>query len=467
MRLTGKLILILSGLSALVLATTVTLLYVAENRHLIRQMEAEQRSALDKLAQVCADSLINQDELSRLTYLKTLWSSAEPGLLSYAALLDDGGRVLMHSDFLKGDFSRKGASLSGARKAAGDDVVLSQPVEIRGRKVAVALLAYHRSALAAAARRLQRETTGRLAGVSLAGLALSLLFAALLARALIRPIQRLRDGAREIGRGELGHRIAAASPDELGDLAREFNQMGEKLAELDELKDSFLAQITHDLRNPLATVIGRIELMQLGIQGTLTAQQTESMRIAMQSSQYLNELIEAILELTKLEAGKADFHPREVNLAVLAASVAEMLGVRAEKFGVALDVSGIPGEARVWADEQALRRLLINLVGNALNFTPAKGKVSVRCSRTSSGEDRVEVADTGIGIPADKLGTLFKKFSQVAETKGEVRDVPGTGLGLVICKRIVEGHGGRIGVESEYRRGTTFHFTLPPKPPTA
>ncbi|HVE13534.1 MAG TPA: HAMP domain-containing sensor histidine kinase, partial [Elusimicrobiota bacterium] len=239
-----------------------------------------------------------------------------------------------------------------------------------------------------------------------------------------------------------------------------FNLMAERLAELDELKDGFLAQITHDLRNPLAAAMGRIELLLKGYQGSLTDEQKESLAMAMTSAVFLNELITNILDLTKLEAGKMELHPQLLDLSACAASVTGMLQVKADEYGVALDVSGIPAGALVWADEQGLRRVLTNLVSNALKFTPKGGGVRLRWSRLPDGRDRVSVEDTGIGIPKAKLDTLFKKFSQVEETKKAARS-PGTGLGLAICKQLVEGHGGTVGVESEYRRGTTFYFELP------
>ncbi len=154
-----------------------------------------------------------------------------------------------------------------------------------------------------------------------------------------------------------------------------------------------------------------------------------------------------------------EFHPGRVDCAALARSVVELMRATGDEYGVELRSTDIHDGTAVWVDEQALRRILINLVSNALKFTPKGGRVTLALS-AQDGMDLISVSDTGIGIPADKLNTLFEKFSQIAETRNKVREARGTGLGLVICKRIVEAHGGRIWVESVFKQGTTFAFTL-------
>jgi two-component system cell cycle sensor histidine kinase PleC len=144
--------------------------------------------------------------------------------------------------------------------------------------------------------------------------------------------------------------------------------------------------------------------------------------------------------------------------------VLDLLAPKAAEYGVTLVDDGVPDGSAVWADEPALRRLLTNLVSNALKFTPSGGRVSVEWEDQGPAGARVAVRDTGVGIPPDKVDSLFTKFTQVEETMHKVRFAKGTGLGLVICKEIVEGHGGRIWVESEYQRGSAFLFTLPAAP---
>ncbi|HBL17214.1 MAG TPA: hypothetical protein DD417_10835 [Elusimicrobia bacterium] len=483
MRLTAKFSLILSLLSSVVLGSSLVVLYFAERQHLLSALEKEQITNIQKLARVCVDSVLDDNELARLTYLKTFWTSAKPGLMRYVVLLDGQGRVLMHSDFLKGDLSLQNKptaqpALLRAAKAAGVERqlvgapgdttdVLSTPVLIEARRVGTVAIAYDRQALDRSIAEIQQESLLRYGQATVAGVALSLLFAVFIARMLTRPIRDLSAGAEKIGRGKLDTRIAAEGKDELGDLAREFNVMAKRLAELDELKEGFLSKITHDLRNPLSAIIGYVELLTMGIQGPMSAEQMNSLNVVLRNGNYLAELINNILDLTKLEAGKMEVVKRPVALRQVADSVVELMAVKGGEFQVGLDQASIPAEVRVASDEQLLKRVLLNLVSNSLKFTPAGGKVFIEWSRLPTGEDRVAVRDTGVGIPKEKLHTLFQKFSQITETMNKVRESKGTGLGLVITKEIVEAHGGRIWVESEYQKGTTFFLALPPLVPEA
>ncbi len=307
----------------------------------------------------------------------------------------------------------------------------------------------------------------RAALIALLPLCVGALLAAWLARRFTRTMDKLSSGAQRIAAGHLSARVLTTRADELGELSAEFNAMGRKLEELEELKDAFLAKITHDLRSPLSSVVGYAGLLEMGTDGALNEKQMRSTRLIIESANYLAELIDNILDLTKMEAGRMSYEPGEVALRAAADTVAEQLAVKAREFGVRLDVSGLPAGASVHCDEQALRRVLVNLFSNALKFTPEGGTVSAEWSRTAEGFDRVGVRDTGIGIPAERLGSLFTKFTQVPETANKVRSARGTGLGLVICKEIVEAHGGRVWAESEYRKGSVFFFTLPPAPAQA
>jgi signal transduction histidine kinase len=271
-------------------------------------------------------------------------------------------------------------------------------------------------------------------------------------------------GAQQVSSGHFSARVVTRREDELGELSAEFNEMSRRLGELERLKDSFLAKITHDLRSPLSAIIGHADLMLMGSRGPMTDKQEQSMKVVVQSAREQAELVDNILDITKLEAGKLTFVPALVRLKPAVQAVLDLLAPKAEEYGVTLDASGIPEGTTVWADEPAFKRLVTNLVSNSLKFTPKDGRVSVEWRTDGSAGDRVVVRDTGIGIPPDKIAPLFTKFVQVEETLHKVRFARGTGLGLVICKEIVEGHGGRLWVESEYERGSTFSFTLPPAP---
>ena len=480
MRLATKLSLLLCSLALGAAVCILLPLSLAERTHLLQQVRAGQSVEVGQLGHACADLFQRTDEAPCAAALKTLLLLSDPGRVAYAVLLDSNGRIGFHSDFLHGDLSSKDAAPIAAEVARAHQApepmiqkfesggrrldLISAPIlelDAQGakRRLGTVAVAYDAAVLEESVRRQQRESGARAARAVLPGIILALRAAIGLGRALSRPIRAIGDGARLIGEGKLATRIPEERSDELGDLAREFNGMAGRLAELDRLKESFLAQITHDLRNPVAGIMAHMDLLLMGAAGPLNENQARSVDIARKSGEALNELVGNILDLTRLEAGEMAVKPAELDLAASVGSVLELLRPKAAEFGVALKAAVAPG-VMVRADEALLRRLLVNLVSNALHFTPQGGTVSVAHAATGNG-DKISVSDTGIGIPADKLGALFKKFSQVAETKNKVRHVPGTGLGLVICKQIVEAHGGAITVESVYGKGSTFAFTLP------
>lgn len=392
----------------------------------------------------------------------------------YVWVLDSGGRVRYERPFDSATHGAAERSMNAVLDAlkAGEASALrdwnATPVAERvyslGGTGMALVVGFDR---AESARRSAASLAGlrrRLLGLSASALAVGLLGAALFARRMTKTLDKLAAGAQRIGEGHLSARVLTTRADELGALSSEFNAMGKKLQELEELKDAFLAKITHDLRSPLSAVVGYAGLLEMQTEGPLTEKQVRSAKLIIESAGYLSELIDNILDLTKMEAGRMPFSPVPADLAGLAKTVVEQLAVKAAEYGVRLDASGIPAGARVYADEQALRRVLVNLVSNSLKFTPTGGAVRLEWSRTAEGFDRVGVRDSGIGIPPERIASLFNKFTQVPETANVVRPVRGTGLGLAICKEIVEAHGGRIWVESVYQKGSVFHFTLPPVP---
>jgi signal transduction histidine kinase len=233
--------------------------------------------------------------------------------------------------------------------------------------------------------------------------------------------------------------------------------MGRRLAELDALKDSFLAMITHDLRHPLTTILGWSSILAEQLDGKVDQTQLTGLRQIEKSARDLDGLVGDILDLAKLEAGRMEFKPEPVALARAAADVRAQVQLQAQARGVEVDVSGLPSDATLAFDPQALRRLLTNLVSNSLKFTPKGGAVRLLYDRTQAGEHRVTVRDNGAGIPEGQLEAVFEKFVQV----GGGRSAGGTGLGLAICRQLVEGHGGRIWAESAPGKGAAFIFTVP------
>ncbi len=236
-----------------------------------------------------------------------------------------------------------------------------------------------------------------------------------------------------------------------------------KIQEANRLKSEFLANMSHELRTPLNAIIGFSELLYDGKAGPTTAEQREYLGDVLSSAQHLLQLINDILDLSKVEAGKMTLRFEPVDVARLAADVRDTLGAfsSAKKAAITIDVP--PELGVVEADASKLKQVLYNYVSNALKFGPDGVRVTVRARRDGPDSFRVEVADEGIGIRPEDVPRLFTEFLQL--DAGAAKKYPGTGLGLALTKRIVEAQGGRVGVESRFGEGSTFFAVLPVRAP--
>jgi signal transduction histidine kinase len=239
---------------------------------------------------------------------------------------------------------------------------------------------------------------------------------------------------------------------------RQLMRQNEQLREADRLKDEFVALISHDLRTPLTSIMGYLELIL--DDDNLTAEQRGFLTVADRNADRLLRLVNDLLFVARFEAGQLELHPSELDLSdIVQQSVAEA-GSRAEAAGVALTYEA-NGAMDVHADKGRMFQLVENLVSNAVKFTPSGGDVRVSLTRVN-GSVRLEVADTGIGIAAEEQERLFERFFRA--TSASEHQIPGTGLGLYITRAIVESHGGSIAVRSDPGEGTSFCVDLPSAP---
>lgn len=238
------------------------------------------------------------------------------------------------------------------------------------------------------------------------------------------------------------------------------SQANAELARANRLKDEFLSNMSHELRTPLNAILNLSESLQEGVYGEINSQQHETLRIVGESGQHLLELINDILDLSKIEAGKVQLLLTTVNIETISQAAVRMSRETALKKQLRLSLEIAPQIPNLIADERRLKQILVNLLGNAVKFTPDGGQVGLEVVHDAAAEAlRFTIWDTGIGIAPEHLSHLFKPFVQLDSTLS--RQYSGTGLGLALVRRLVELHGGSISVASTPGQGSRFSFTLP------
>jgi signal transduction histidine kinase len=328
---------------------------------------------------------------------------------------------------------------------------------------------------------------------------LSIVLGIYLSRDFIRPIRALVKGTEEIAGGNLDYSLGLKTGDEFELLVDHFNGMAQKLkeiydkiemkvvertrelaeanlrleeanrrledanvrlSEMDRMKDEFVSMVSHELRTPMTSIGGSLSLVLDGTVGGINEDQQELLEIAKSNTTRLIRLINDILDISKIESGKMQMARDKVDMGRVIADSMEGIRSFADGYGVSItsDVEeGLPG---IVGDRDRLVQVVTNLLSNAVKFSPKGGTVNV-AARSGDGKVIIAVRDEGIGVPAEYLGRIFEKFQQVDSSSQ--REKGGTGLGLPICKAIVEEHGGLMGVESEPGKGSVFTFEIPLK----
>jgi signal transduction histidine kinase len=246
--------------------------------------------------------------------------------------------------------------------------------------------------------------------------------------------------------------------------ARLFSELGEKGRELEAAsrhKSEFLANMSHELRTPLNAIIGFSEVLGERMFGELNDKQAEYIQDILSSGRHLLALINDILDLSKIEAGRMELELSRFDLSAAISGAVILVRERATRHGLTLDVSVDDRIGPFAGDERKIRQVLLNLLSNAVKFTPEGGRVVVRAA-PANGSVEISVTDTGIGIAPEDQEAIFQEFRQVGTDYARKRE--GTGLGLALARRFVDLHGGRIWVKSRLGEGSTFTFTLPVRP---
>jgi len=350
------------------------------------------------------------------------------------------------------------SSFATTRTAEGERVrLLAIPVELSipgppsGTQSAALVIARSTRQIDNALARLVRTFT---IAVPLA-LALAAAGGIFLARRALKPVDNIAQTAREIEESDLSRRINVNTKDELGRLAATLNAMIGRLEKAFQHQKQFTSDASHELRAPLAVIEAESSLALQKERPSSDYQR--SLEIISQESRQMSSLIDQLLTLARADAGKEQWNFTEVNLGKLITNLSTDVEVLCQEKGLSLQLSQ-PQDLVVNGDEARLRELFMNLLDNAIRYTPAPGTVSVSFRREEQMAG-VAITDTGIGIPAEDIPFIFERFYRVDKSRS--RAEVGSGLGLAICRHIVEAHGGEIKVESQVGAGSTFSVWLP------
>jgi signal transduction histidine kinase len=242
--------------------------------------------------------------------------------------------------------------------------------------------------------------------------------------------------------------------------ARLFRELADKSRQLEvasQHKSEFLANMSHELRTPLNAIIGFSEVLSERMFGELNEKQEEYLKDIYASGQHLLSLINDILDLSKIEAGKMDLEVSDFDLPATIDNALMLVRERAARRDIELQRAVDERLGQIQGDERKIRQVLLNLLSNAIKFTPQGGRIDVRAKRVN-GFIEVSVSDTGVGIAPGDQDAVFEEFRQVGTA---AKKVEGTGLGLALSRKFIELHGGKIWVRSEVGKGSTFTFTVP------
>jgi histidine kinase len=271
----------------------------------------------------------------------------------------------------------------------------------------------------------------------------------------------MMNASKSIAEGHYEERVHVAGDlekgeqDELAQLAISFNQMAARLQQTEGMRRQLIGDVSHELRTPLTAIKGSMEGL---IDGVLPVTE-ETFQEIYQEADRLQRLVNDLQELSRVEAGAYELSLRPVEVSKLVEAAVNRLERQFEDKGIYLETRISPGSPQVLVDEDRIGQVLLNLVGNALQYTPSDGKVTISVHHIN-GEVQIVVSDTGIGIPPEHLPHLFTRFYRVDKSRS--RAGGGSGIGLTIAKHLVEAHGGRIWVRSQGAgKGSTFAFTLP------
>jgi signal transduction histidine kinase len=439
-----KLALILAFAVASAAGSAAAVFVAIERRSLRRSEDEKVRLLMQNVRAMSEESQLARDPLMLLDYLAFLDRDREEIVYVRARL---GGRWE----------SRKDAVPPPSSEPVRVETVSVPAVD--GAPEAAAEVTFSRRVLderLEQAYRVMARDLGRAAAVVLL---LGVLLSVPLGWTMSSRLVAMERALEEIGQGRLHVKVPEDGSDEVARLARGLNDMTQRLRELDELKRTFVASVTHELRSPLGAIESYVKALLRDARGLSDDERRQLERVR-ENAARLAHFVSSLLDMAKIERGKLDFHPRLTDVAKVVEDTVLFLKSRAQEEGKALEYRGEPGLPSIGADPDLVTQVVTNLVSNAVKFTRPGGRVDVSLRRAGAFLE-VSVQDTGVGIPPEALPRIFAPFERVRNPL----KAGGAGLGLAISKAIVEMHKGSISARSEPGRGSTFSFTLPLQAP--
>jgi len=295
-----------------------------------------------------------------------------------------------------------------------------------------------------------------LAYAALASSVIAIAVSIFFSRRVTAPLRDVMNASQHIADGHYDERVDVHTSDELGQLAMRFNQMAEKLEQVEAMRRRLIGDVSHELRTPLTAIKGSMEGL---MDGVLPATDETYQQIHLEADR-LSRLVDDLQELSRVEAHAYQLDIRSVDFSNITQAVAKQVSTQLESKRISLSLDLPPNLPNVLADEDRTMQVLTNLVSNAIQYTNKNGTIALSVSRIGN-EIQVSVRDNGVGIPAEHLPHIFDRFYRVDKSRSR-RAGGGSGIGLTIAKHFVEAQGGRIWVESEGEsKGSAFIFTLP------
>lgn len=450
-----------------------------EKKIIIQEMKDKEIALIKGFAQVCKESYINQEEIALFNYIKTMKKTPA---VEYLIFQDFKGKVIAHNNT---DSLGKTLTDKISTKANTTNEILSQsykynknqkiidvsyPVVANQGRVGTVRIGFSDAILNRIIEETILKNKKKIIMISSIGILVGIIGTLLLVNMIIKPINLLASATKSIGEGKLNQTINIRTRDEIGQLANDFNNMSKKLKELDAMKRDFTSSVTHELKSPLTAIASSANYILTDNSSELSKGNIDFLITIQNNATRLSKFITNLLDVAKIESKHLDLFKEKIEITALLKEVVIFFSAYAKEKNLILQMRNCKEEIYVEADFEKIRQVLINLISNAMKFTPEGGRISIEANNQIADsksqkqkEDfvKISVSDTGCGIPKDDLDKIFDKFYRVKLKELKGKKIKGVGLGLSIVKGIIEAHGGRIWAESEAGKGSTFTFILP------